>query len=391
MASQKSKTTPTLYESIGGDLAVQQMIESLFDSAVDDQDLGVFFRDSSVSALITHQIKFYRMVFGPEEDRPSPDDLVDYMILTHSRLFRDYGLNEEHFDAVAGGVVRGLQMMQVEQAIIDECVSLLAPLRDVFVLAAKIAKEEKGLDSNARAQLPEFSAATIESGNEVVRLPEAPSMEIPKWLPLVMKKKTRQQNLRMWTSTLTTAFGEDGDRLIADTFLDMPYMYHHPYLLALLQLAFSPKEKQETIRHCLDIVKYPRGTENDAVCLRLWNRMVAAFVKTCGHNNMGMGESAILEVENNLRSFNDCFPKTPYTMIGGLTGPHALTGKTSHFRIPEKIEGTCLKEGDTPTRGMLARLKILKKKGGKLFCNKACGDRKKVHTSTGCSVNPKRK
>ena len=42
------------------------------------------------------------------------------------------GLDASHFDVVAGHLVRALKELKVPQALIDEAVSKVAPLRDVF-------------------------------------------------------------------------------------------------------------------------------------------------------------------------------------------------------------------------------------------------------------------
>jgi len=50
----------------------------------------------------------------------------------HSRLIRDLGLNEEHFDYVAEDLVTVLNRFEVPQAIIDGVVAAVSPLRKLF-------------------------------------------------------------------------------------------------------------------------------------------------------------------------------------------------------------------------------------------------------------------
>jgi hypothetical protein len=62
-----------------------------------------------------------------------PADLVE----KHSRLFATMRLNETHFDRVAVHLVGALTHLDVDQALIDEAVAIVGPLRSVFETAAK--------------------------------------------------------------------------------------------------------------------------------------------------------------------------------------------------------------------------------------------------------------
>lgn len=96
--------TPTLYERLGGDAVVESAVSNFFDEMCEDPELHPFFQDISVSAMCIHQIKFFRLIFGAKEDKPDQDEMLYYMLATHTRLFRDQGLNEEHFDKVVNSV-----------------------------------------------------------------------------------------------------------------------------------------------------------------------------------------------------------------------------------------------------------------------------------------------
>jgi hemoglobin len=58
------------------------------------------------------------------------------MLQKHQKLFF-MGLNETHFDMVAGHLVTALQELQVRKALIDEVVAIIGPLRAVFEEGAK--------------------------------------------------------------------------------------------------------------------------------------------------------------------------------------------------------------------------------------------------------------
>ena len=93
-------TTPTLYERLGGDAAVEIAVSNFFDEICEDEVLSPFFENISVSAMRVHQMKFFRLVLGADADKPDLDEILYFMLATHTRLFRDHGLNEQHFDRV---------------------------------------------------------------------------------------------------------------------------------------------------------------------------------------------------------------------------------------------------------------------------------------------------
>ena len=59
-------------------------------------------------------------------------DVAAYMTRGHARLVADMGLDETHFDGVARHLVRALSELHVPKPLIDEVVSVVAPLRAVF-------------------------------------------------------------------------------------------------------------------------------------------------------------------------------------------------------------------------------------------------------------------
>jgi hemoglobin len=58
------------------------------------------------------------------------------MTSKHARLF-GMGLNETHFDRVAGHLVATLQELGVDPALVEEAVSIVGPLRGVFEEGAR--------------------------------------------------------------------------------------------------------------------------------------------------------------------------------------------------------------------------------------------------------------
>lgn len=113
--------TLTLYERLGGDAAVKMAVSLFFGKICDDKTLAPFFEDVSVFALEVHQVKLLKVLFGPDEEKPHRKEFLDFMLATHTRLFRDEGLDETHFDGVIESFVQTLRDLQVKQDMIEEC------------------------------------------------------------------------------------------------------------------------------------------------------------------------------------------------------------------------------------------------------------------------------
>jgi hemoglobin len=80
-----------------------------------------------------HQLKFFQIAFT---EIPDDLDVARVILERHMALFQD-GLNERHFDMVAGHFIATLQKFKVGQDLIDESVGVIAPLRGIFEQASK--------------------------------------------------------------------------------------------------------------------------------------------------------------------------------------------------------------------------------------------------------------
>ena len=128
-AEEFNKHKPeSLMDRLGGAPAVKAAVAEFYDRILKDDELAPFFKDTDMTALKLHQLKFMQIAFTK-----IPDDLdvVALMKEKHARLFKD-GLNETHFDLVAGHFIGALEHLEVPKDLIDEAVSVIAPLRSVF-------------------------------------------------------------------------------------------------------------------------------------------------------------------------------------------------------------------------------------------------------------------
>lgn len=207
----------------------------------------------------------------------------------------------------------------MEEHLIEECKSVFAPLRVAFEHGAKVASMEKSYTAEEKCVLPTTSAAHFGTDEPCI-LPDPASIEIPAWLTETLEKYSSNGVVRAWTRELTDRFGVDGDKTIADTFLDMPYMSHHPYAAAILQLAFLPDEVSSD--YLLEVVKYPRGPSKSPLVAALWDRMVVQLSKTC--DNMGLDKRVARQAVEQLTSYRGFFRKGSIKFVGGVNAPHAL-------------------------------------------------------------------
>jgi hemoglobin len=160
--SSTSSTAPkkaTLFDRLGGTPAVQAAVKEFYDRMLADSKLAYFFSDSSMVHLKLHQMQFMKVAFTCI---PEDFDVVAYLLDKHAALFRDKGLNETHFDLVAGHFVDTLVYLGIHTSLIEEAVGVIGPLRVVFEQGAKQAAESGSTTDKlvARENAVEVSAVT---------------------------------------------------------------------------------------------------------------------------------------------------------------------------------------------------------------------------------------
>lgn len=122
----------SLYDRIGGDAALEASVEGLYSRLLADTALKPFFLGVDMGKLKIHQQKFLAIAFGVI---PDGLDVAGLILRQHARLF-PLGLNETHFDLVAGHLIDTLKSLGVTQDMVDEVVAIVGPLRGVFKMAA---------------------------------------------------------------------------------------------------------------------------------------------------------------------------------------------------------------------------------------------------------------
>lgn len=137
--SETVATKETLASRLGGTDAVKAAVEGMYTRILADEDLAPFFDNVNMTRLKLHQIEFMKVAFT---HIPKGLDVAGLILEKHVKLFQD-GLNESHFDKVAGHLIDTLQSLDVSQELVDEVVAVVGPLRPVFEQGALQAKEAR--------------------------------------------------------------------------------------------------------------------------------------------------------------------------------------------------------------------------------------------------------
>ena len=137
-AERENEKKVHLLEKIGGPAALEAAVEIFYEKIVADPNVAKFFDGVDMDKLKAHQRDFLTLALT---EVPEGVDVPKMMDTKHSRFFKQ-GLNETHFDHVAGHLVATLDGLQVRKDYIDEVVAIVGPLRAVFEQGAKAAQAE---------------------------------------------------------------------------------------------------------------------------------------------------------------------------------------------------------------------------------------------------------
>lgn len=117
-----------MYDRIGGSAAIAATVDQLYTRILDDATLAPFFAETDMQAQKSHQRVFLEVALGGKK---ADFDIVKYIETKHAKSM-EAGLDETHFDAVAGHLVDSLVALDVPQDLVDETIGVVAPLRPIF-------------------------------------------------------------------------------------------------------------------------------------------------------------------------------------------------------------------------------------------------------------------
>lgn len=120
----KPTSTPSLYEQLGGQPAVEAAVDLFYRKVLTDGRINRFFEGVDMDSQIAKQKAFLTMVFGGPNNYSGQD-----LRTGHERLLK-LGLNDSHVDAVIEDLGQTLKELGVAQPLIDQVAALANSVRN---------------------------------------------------------------------------------------------------------------------------------------------------------------------------------------------------------------------------------------------------------------------
>jgi hemoglobin len=117
-------STPTLYERIGGEAAVNAAVDVFYRKVLEDYRINRFFNNADMEKQIAKQRAFFTMAFGGPNNYTGKD-----MREAHARLVK-MGLDDSHFDAVMEHLGATLVELGVPADLIAEAAAIAESTRN---------------------------------------------------------------------------------------------------------------------------------------------------------------------------------------------------------------------------------------------------------------------
>ncbi len=114
----------TLFDKIGGTAAVEAAVDIFYRHILEDKSINQFFDNTDMEAQRAKQMSFLTMAFGGPNNYSGKD-----MREAHAPLVAK-GLNEDHFNAVAGHLKDTLKELEVPDNLIQEVMVIAGSTHD---------------------------------------------------------------------------------------------------------------------------------------------------------------------------------------------------------------------------------------------------------------------
>jgi hemoglobin len=114
----------SLYDQIGGEAAVNAAVDIFYRKVLTDDRISHFFDDVDMDRQAAKQKAFLTYAFGGPAHYTGKD-----MRAAHAHLVAR-GLNDEHFNAVAGNLQSTLEELKVPKELIDQVMAIAASTHD---------------------------------------------------------------------------------------------------------------------------------------------------------------------------------------------------------------------------------------------------------------------
>lgn len=117
------QTTPSLYERIGGEAAVNAAVDVFYHKVLEDYRINRFFERTDMAKQVEHLKAFMTVAFG------GPNNYTGRSLRDgHARLVK-MGLNDSHFDIVMEHLGATMQELNVPAELIAEAAALVESVR----------------------------------------------------------------------------------------------------------------------------------------------------------------------------------------------------------------------------------------------------------------------
>lgn len=130
MTFEEKMKEVSIYNRLGGDAAFEAAVEHFFTRTyiLKDDELMPFFEGVDMDRLRIDQRRIVKLVLTGYLTYVDLPDLI--MEKLESRF--EMGMSERPFDLLTRYLVSTLEALEVEDPLIEECIAVTAPLRDVF-------------------------------------------------------------------------------------------------------------------------------------------------------------------------------------------------------------------------------------------------------------------
>jgi hemoglobin len=123
-AAARSEATPSLYEQLGGEAAVNAAVDIFYRKVLSDDRISHFFDDVDMEQQAAKQKAFLTMAFGGPHNYTGLD-----MRQGHAHLV-ERGLNDSHVDAVIENLGTTLRELGVGEGLIAQVAAIAESTRD---------------------------------------------------------------------------------------------------------------------------------------------------------------------------------------------------------------------------------------------------------------------
>jgi len=112
-----SDDEPTLYELIGGEQTVHNLVDNFYDRVLDDDELAPFFSDTSMDRLRHMQKEFFSAAL---------DGPMEYSGTELAQIHMGRGITRHHFTLFVDHLIETMQSIGVDQKHVDEIIPRIA-------------------------------------------------------------------------------------------------------------------------------------------------------------------------------------------------------------------------------------------------------------------------